>query len=71
MFEAPASPYLVPFDGSFRIGDTSTSPITDGHQHKGEHRKVATDHLKQLQRVLAAGDRHAVLLVFQAMDSAG
>ena len=71
MFEAPASPYLVPFDGSFRIHDASTSPVTDGHHHKGVHRKTATDHLKQLQRVLAAGDRHAILLVFQAMDAAG
>ncbi len=71
MFEAPASPYLVPFDGNFRIDEASTVPITDGHHHSGVHRKAATDHLKQLQRVLAAGDRHAVLLVFQAMDAAG
>ncbi|MDJ0909735.1 MAG: polyphosphate kinase 2 family protein [Woeseiaceae bacterium] len=71
MFEAPASPYLVPFDGSFRIADASTTAVTDGHHHQGTHRKTATDHLRQLQRVLAAGDRHAVLLVFQAMDAAG
>ncbi len=71
MFEALSSPYLVPFDGSFRIADASTTALTDGHHHKGEHRKTATDHLRQLQRVLAAGDRHAVLLVFQAMDAAG
>lgn len=71
MFEAPASPYLVPFDDSFRVSDTSTVPITDGHRHKGQHRKEATDKLNKLQRVLAAGDRHAILLVFQAMDAAG
>lgn len=71
MFEAPDSPYLVPFDGSFEVSKASTAPATDGHHHKGDHRKEATDHLKQLQRVLAAGDRHAVLLVFQAMDAAG
>lgn len=71
MFEAPESPYIVPFDGSFRVADAPTAPATDGHGHKGEHRKHATDKLKQLQRVLAAGDRHAVLLVFQAMDAAG
>lgn len=71
MFEAPVSPYMVPFDGSFRIEDASTTAVTDGHHHKGEHRRAATEQLKQLQRVLAAGDRHAVLLVFQAMDAAG
>jgi PPK2 family polyphosphate:nucleotide phosphotransferase len=71
MFEAPPSEYLVPFEGSFRVSKASTAAITDRHSHKGKHRKQATDKLKQLQRVLAAGDRHAVLLVFQAMDAAG
>jgi len=71
MFEAPKSPYLVPFDGKFRLKSASTSPQTDGHRHVRKHRKEATRNLNQLQRVLAAGDRHAVLLVFQAMDAAG
>ena len=71
MFEAPVSPYLVPFDGNFSVGNADTLPATNGHAHKGEHRKRATDELNRLQRVLAAGDRHAVLLVFQAMDAAG
>ncbi len=71
MFEAPASPYLVPFDGSFTVSESDTSPVTNGHRHKGEHRKQAKHELNQLQRVLAAGDRRAVLLVFQAMDAAG
>jgi PPK2 family polyphosphate:nucleotide phosphotransferase len=71
MFEAPTSPYLVPFDGDFRIADASTQAKTDGHRHTRDHRKEATRNLNKLQRVLAAGDRHAVLLVFQAMDAAG
>ncbi|MEO1202360.1 MAG: PPK2 family polyphosphate kinase [Pseudomonadota bacterium] len=71
MFEAPDSPYLVPFDESFRIADASTSPTTNGPPHQGEHRQHLTGELKLLQRILAAGDRHAVLLVFQAMDAAG
>jgi PPK2 family polyphosphate:nucleotide phosphotransferase len=71
MFEAPDSPYLVPFDGSFRIAEASTAPITDGTRHKGKHRRARTEDLNKLQRVLAAGDKHAVLLVFQAMDAAG
>ena len=71
MFEAPQSPYLVPFDGSFTVAAASTSPRTDGLPHKGKHRRQRTEDLNKLQRVLAAGDRHAVLLVFQAMDAAG
>lgn len=71
MFEAPISPYLVPFDSSFRVAEASTTPETEGHLHKRKHRKEATRNLNKLQRVLAAGDRHAVLLVFQAMDAAG
>ena len=49
----------------------STKPQTDGRLHKGKHRANRTENLNKLQRVLAAGDRHAVLLVFQAMDAAG
>lgn len=71
MFEAPDSPYLVPFDGTFRVADASTTPLTDGKPHKGKHRRARTEALNKLQRVLAAGDKHAVLLVFQAMDAAG
>ncbi len=71
MFEAPKSPYLVPYDGSFRVADASTAPQTGGSPHKGKHRRKRTENLNKLQRVLAAGDKHAVLLVFQAMDAAG
>ena len=71
MFEAPDSPYLVPFDGTFRVADASTTPQTDGKPHRGKHRRARTEELNKLQRVLAAGDKHAVLLVFQAMDAAG
>jgi len=71
MFEAPKSEYLVPFDGSFRVSQASTTPLTGKPGHSGKHRKEQTRNLNRLQRVLAAGDRHAVLLVFQAMDAAG
>ncbi len=71
MFEAPKSEYLVPFDGSFRVSLASTTPLTGKPGHSGKHRKEQTRNLNRLQRVLAAGDRHAVLLVFQAMDAAG
>jgi PPK2 family polyphosphate:nucleotide phosphotransferase len=71
MFEAPASEYLVPYDGSFKVSDSSTRPQTSKPLHKGKHRRQAREKLSLLQKVLAAGDRHSVLLVFQAMDAAG
>jgi len=71
MFEAPDSPYLVSYNGDFDVSKASTQPQTDGHSHKGKHRKKVAENLNTLQRVLAAGDRHSVLLVFQAMDAAG
>lgn len=71
MFEAPESEYLVPFDGSFDVSQANTTPQTDGHLHKGKHRRKTIKELNALQRILAAGDRRAVLLVFQAMDAAG
>ena len=71
MFEAPQSKYLVPFDDSFELASAGTTPQTKGHRHVGKHRKEMMRNLNRLQRVLAAGDRHSVLLVFQAMDAAG
>ena len=71
MFEAPNSEYLVPFDGTFKVADASTTPLTNGTPHKGKHRRRRTEDLNKLQRVLAAGDKHSILLVFQAMDAAG
>ena len=71
MFEAPESPYRVPFDGTFSVADASTSRRTNGKPHKGKHRRQRTEDLNKLQRVLSAGDKHSLLLVFQAMDAAG
>ena len=71
MFEAPDSPYRVSYDGDFDVSTASTAPQTDGKLFKGKYRRAANDQLNTLQRVLAAGDRRSVLLVFQAMDAAG
>ncbi len=73
MFEAIKSPYLVPFDGSFRVGSAPTAP-PDGTPGKGELKdrlEETVDRLDDLQRRLYADDRWSVLLVFQAMDAAG
>ena len=67
------SPYLVPFDGSFRIANTETAPPVDapGKKQLKSDLEDVVDELYDLQRVLYAHDHHAVLLVFQAMDAAG
>lgn len=72
MFEAIANPWLVPFDGKFRVADTATL-AEDVPDKKGYKKKLATlvDELEELQRRLYAADKHSVLLVFQAMDAAG
>ena len=71
MFDVPESPYRVPYDGSFRIADSSTTPQTDAPLHKGKYRRQSRAKLDQLQRLLAANDSYSLLLVFQAMDAAG
>jgi len=67
------SPYLVPFDGSFRVRDALTHPGAGAPGKKKCEQALREDvrELERLQARLFALDRHAVLLVFQAMDAAG
>jgi PPK2 family polyphosphate:nucleotide phosphotransferase len=73
LFEPVSSPFLVPYDGSFRVRDASTKPPSDapGKKDNREALEKLVGRLDQLQRVLYAHDRYAILLVFQAMDAAG
>lgn len=73
MFEASSHPYLVPFDGTFRITEASTLPPAKRPGKKSLKKRLEqlTEELAELQNVLYAEDRRAVLLVFQAMDAAG
>ncbi len=65
--------YRVPFDSSFRIGNSVTRPETGPGPGKSLKKQLgkANDRLYELQRKLYAHDRYSVLLVFQAMDAAG
>jgi PPK2 family polyphosphate:nucleotide phosphotransferase len=67
------SPYRVPFDGDFRIARAATAPPKgDGDKSINKQRLAKQiDALDELQKRLYADNRHAVLLVFQAMDAAG
>lgn len=73
LFDPVVSPYLVPFDGSFRIADARTEPPDHGPDKKENIKALqeAVTQLSKLQGKLYADDRYSVLLVFQAMDAAG
>lgn len=74
MFEAKDSPYLVPFDGSFRVKDAPTEATGRDRRKKKDAQDELEDlvkRLRDLQRRLYASDRWSALLVFQAMDAAG
>ncbi len=71
MFESSHAIHRVPYDGSFRVAEAPTRfPTGDDGEFK-DRLKLATRELDAMQRVLMARDRHALLLVFQAMDAAG
>mgnify|MGYP001825180641 CR=1 FL=1 len=72
MITVPDSPFLVPFDGSFKVAHAATEPqdrLSKKRATKALQEQV--ERLRDLQRRLYAQDRFAVLLIFQAMDAAG
>jgi len=73
VFEAVDSPYLVPFDGSFRLAAAPASPPEKAPEKQvlKDQLEESVDNLDGLQRRLYADDHWGVLLVFQAMDAAG
>ena len=73
MFEAIGSEYLIPFDGDFTVSDAQTKP-PDGAPGKKKIKNELenlVDEFRELQHMLYAQDKFALLLVFQAMDAAG
>jgi len=73
MFEAIGNEYLVPFDGAFSVGEAATKPPDDapGKKKSKVQLEDLIDEMRDLQRMLYAHDKYALLLVFQAMDAAG
>lgn len=69
MFKASKSPYLVPFNGKFRVAKARTTGRLVSRNNK--RLKAATEKLDALQKALYAADSHSLLLVFQGMDAAG
>jgi PPK2 family polyphosphate:nucleotide phosphotransferase len=73
MVNAVQSPYLVPFDGGFRVADQPTDKPrgAPGDDALEEQLEGLVARLGDLQERLYASDSYSVLLVFQAMDAAG
>ena len=73
MFQAIESNYLVPFDGRFKQSKAVTKPPKDALSDKKLKKRLAeaVKELSDLQRIFYAHDKHALLLIFQAMDAAG
>jgi PPK2 family polyphosphate:nucleotide phosphotransferase len=69
----PADRYRVDHGSKFRLRDhdpADTGELTDKKEARARL-KAGCDRLNELQGMLYAQDRHALLLIFQAMDAAG
>jgi PPK2 family polyphosphate:nucleotide phosphotransferase len=71
LFTAPESAFLVPFDGSFCVEDTTTTPPEADRRHPKKRLRAAVRQLDRLQRLLLANETWSVLLIFQGMDASG
>lgn len=71
MIDAADTENLVPFDGSFRVADVPTNASMSQQWKAKKRLRKAIRRLDDLQKVLWASNRHAMLLVFQGMDSSG
>ena len=69
MSHAPDSPFRVPERG-WSLSEAPTFVERDDETHE-KSLKRSIKRLRKLQNRLYAADRHALLLVFQAMDAAG
>jgi PPK2 family polyphosphate:nucleotide phosphotransferase len=71
-FKPVENPYLVPFDGSFKIKNA----VTEAKNKPKKDENVAAlaeqvEQLSELQSRLYAHDRFSLILIFQALDAAG
>jgi PPK2 family polyphosphate:nucleotide phosphotransferase len=72
LFKPVENPYLVPFDGSFKLHKTETEP--KNNPGKKENAIALAEHVEKLSKLqgkLYAQDRYSVILIFQALDAAG
>ncbi len=72
-YSPPESPHLVLPGEDFDLHESHTKPPRGAPDKAACKRRLenCVEQLDRLQRVLYADNRHAVLLIFQAMDAAG
>jgi len=73
LFPPPRSDYLVSFDGKFRMAHSPTDKPKGAPGKSALEAKLAeeVEGIAKQQRMLYAQDHYSLLLVFQAMDTAG
>ncbi len=72
LFDPVENPYLVPFDGSFKIKNAITEDKDRPKKDENvEALEKAVERLAEVQGKLYADDRYSVILIFQALDAAG
>jgi PPK2 family polyphosphate:nucleotide phosphotransferase len=72
LFEPVENPYLVPFDGNFKLSKMDTRP--DEKISKKDNVRALEEQvekLAKLQAKLYAQNSYSVILIFQALDAAG
>ncbi|HUS27197.1 MAG TPA: PPK2 family polyphosphate kinase [Kofleriaceae bacterium] len=72
LFKPVENPYLVPFDGSFKLNKQATEP--ENKPAKKENVAALQEYVERLAKLqgkLYAQDRYSVILIFQALDAAG
>ena len=67
------SPYLVSFDGKFRVRNAPHKPPRASRSGRDNEEALARaiEAMRKLQNRLLANNRRALLIVFQALDAAG
>ncbi|HEY4179970.1 MAG TPA: PPK2 family polyphosphate kinase [Kofleriaceae bacterium] len=72
LFDPVESPYLVPFDDSFKIKKFPTKADDKGTKEENvEALEKSVHKIGKIQERLYAHDHYSVLLIFQAIDAAG
>ncbi|CAN5806216.1 polyphosphate kinase 2 family protein [soil metagenome] len=72
LFDPVESPYLVPFDESFKIKSFPTKAEDKGTKEENvEALEKSVSKIGKIQERLYANDHYSVLLIFQAIDAAG
>lgn len=72
--KSPSKSFAVTGEEPFRISESKTTlkkPLYSGKRDYRKQLAETTSHIDDLQNMMYAHDRHAMVIIFQAMDAAG